>query len=313
MTVDLSSIRLAHERIEPFVHHTPIQTSQILDDRTAARLFFKCENFQKGGAFKARGAFNAINALDKNALRHGVVTHSSGNHGAAVALAAASMNVCAYVVMPETASRVKKAAVNHYGATVIECSATLKDRETTCHRVIEETGATFIHPYDDDAIIAGQGTAAMELFADVDGLDVVMCPVGGGGLLGGTAIAARGVSSQTRVIAAEPEGADDAKRSFDQGQWIEQTNPVTVADGLLTSLGQRNFAIIKEQVDDILTVSEVSIIHAMRLIWQHMKMVVEPSGAVPLGAILQHPTHFQGKRVGVVVSGGNVDLDKLPW
>ena len=313
MTVTLNDISVAHQRILPFIHNTPVQTSRMLNRRLGGELYFKCENFQKGGAFKARGAFNAIHSLDEQTALRGIVTHSSGNHAAAVALAAASRGTSAHVVMPDNASAVKKAAVSGYGAHIIECAPNLIARETTTQQVIKETGATFIHPFDDARVISGQGTAAMEMIKQVGELDMVICPVGGGGLLSGTAIACRGLTPKTNIIAAEPLGADDAKRSFDSGKLIEQTNPTTIADGLLTSLGVLNFAIIQQHVDDILTTSESTIIEAMRLIWQHMKIIVEPSAAVPLAMLLEHSLDLSGKRIGIILSGGNIDIDHLPW
>jgi len=328
MSVSLEEIRQAHQRILPFIHHTPIHTSRLINDRVGAKLFFKCENFQKGGAFKARGAFNAVYSLDRQSVAKGIVTHSSGNHAAAVALAAASRNAPAYVVMPSNAPSVKKAAAAGYGAQIIECEPNLSARETTAERVLKETGGTFLHPYDDERVIAGQGTAALELIGDMgmgmnmniememnmkmEKPDIVMCPVGGGGLLAGTAIGSKSLLPGIRVIAAEPAGADDAKRSFQAGYLIEQSRPDTIADGLLTSLGKINFPIIMQNVDDILTVSEANIILAMRLIWQYMKIVVEPSGAVPLGALLEHRPDLNDKRIGIILTGGNVDPDHLP-
>ncbi|NKB76479.1 MAG: pyridoxal-phosphate dependent enzyme [Gammaproteobacteria bacterium] len=317
MSVTFDDITQAHGRIAPFIHRTPVYSSRIINDIVGGQLFFKCENFQKGGAFKARGAFNAVHSLDEAMVKKGVVTHSSGNHAAAVALAANSRNTIAHVVMPSNASAVKKAAVMGYGATVIECAPILADREATAEEIIRETGATFLHPYDDERVIAGQGTAALEMIEDLSktghSLDIVMCPVGGGGLLAGTALTARSLLPEAQVIAAEPLGADDAKRSFDAGVLIEQTAPNTIADGLLTSVGKTNFPIIMQNVDEILTVSEQSIVHAMRLIWQHMKLVVEPSAAVPLAALLSREVGLGDKKVGIILSGGNVDLDRLPW
>lgn len=311
MTTTFQNIKKAHERISPFVHRTPIHSSRIINEMVGGQLFFKCENFQKGGAF------NAIHSLDEVTVKRGVVTHSSGNHAAAVALGANSRNTTAHVVMPSNASAVKKAAVKGYGANVIECAPVLADRESTAKRIIEETGATFLHPYNDERVIAGQGTAALEMIEDLaeagEKLDIVMCPVGGGGLLAGTALVTRSLLPTAKIVAAEPKGADDAKRSFDAGVLIPQTAPDTIADGLLTSVGEINFPIIMENVDDILTVSEESIIGAMRLMWQHMKVIVEPSGAVPLAAILEHELDLKNRKMGIILSGGNVDIDRLPW
>lgn len=308
-----AAIGAAHARIAPFIHRTPVLTSGRLDAIAGARLHFKCENFQKAGAFKARGAFNAVLSLSDEAARAGVYTHSSGNHGAALALAARTRGVPAYIVMPSTASETKTAAVAGYGAEITLCEPTLAAREATAARIGARTGAHFVHPYDDDAVIAGQATAAVELIEAVEGLDVLMCPVGGGGLMAGMALAARWLAPSARVIAAEPAGADDAWRSFTSRVRQPQTSPDTIADGLRTSLGERNFAIMIEQVDDVITASEAAIVEAMRLIWSSMKIIVEPSSAVPLAAILERRPSLAGQRVGVILTGGNVDLDRLPW
>lgn len=311
MTITYRDIVAAHQRIKPFIHKTPILRCAHIDAMVGAELFFKCENFQKCGAFKARGAFNAVHLLSDPS--RGVITHSSGNHAAAVAIAAASRNIPAYVVMPHTAPAPKKAAVRGYGAQVIECEPNLAARQAAANQLIENTGAEFIHPYDNYAVIAGQGTAAKELIEEIGVLDHMMCPVGGGGLLAGTALSSKQLLPDVQVIAAEPSGADDAKRSFTTGYIIPQTNPLTIADGLLTSLGERNFPIIQELVDDILTVSEEAIIHAMRTVWQYMKIIIEPSCAVPLAALLEHQPNLYGKKIGIILTGGNVDIDKLPW
>ncbi|MDB9999652.1 pyridoxal-phosphate dependent enzyme [Porticoccaceae bacterium] len=313
MTVTYNDIRQSHERIKPFIHRTPILTSRIINELVGAELYFKCENFQKGGAFKARGAFNAVHSLSEEQLAKGLVTHSSGNHAAALALACASRGAKATVVMPSNSPKPKKVAVAGYGATIVECEPTLAARETTANKILAETQGTFLHPYDNDQVIAGQGTAAKEMIEDGPAFDLVMCPVGGGGLLAGTAISVKELLPDAKVIAAEPLGADDAKRSFDAGKRILQTQPSTIADGLLTSLGERNFAIIQQSVDNILTAQEANIIRAMRLIWQHMKIVIEPSAALPLACLLEHKLDLKGKKVGIILSGGNVDIDKLPW
>ena len=313
MTVTYQDICDAHTRIKPFIHRTPVMSSQLINDVVGGDLFFKCENFQKGGAFKARGAFNAVHSMAAEEVAKGIVTHSSGNHAAAVALAGRSRGARAYVIMPSTSPAPKKAAVKGYGATIIECEPVLSTRESEAKRVLSETGGCFLHPYNDDRVIAGQGTAAKEMIEDSGPFDIVMCPVGGGGLLGGTALVTRELLPGAQVIAGEPAGADDAKRSFDSGTLVPQTNPQTIADGLLTSLGERNFAIIQENVDQILTVSEQNIVKAMRLIWQHMKVLIEPSSAVPLGCILEHKLDLTSKRVGIILSGGNIDIDRLPW
>ncbi len=313
MSLPFAQCLSAHQRITPFIHRTPVLSSTRLNRLVNAELLFKCENFQKGGSFKARGAFNVVHSLDHRQLQNGLVTHSSGNHAAAVALAAASRQAKAHVVMPENASLAKKSAVRSYGGILIECPPTLAARERCAQKVLAETNGLFLHPYDDKGIIAGQGTAALELIEETGQLDAVLCPVGGGGLLAGVAIVSRALQPKTAVVAAEPAGADDAKRSFESGHLVPQTDPNTMADGLLTSLGTLNFAIIQRKVDRILTVSEANIVRAMRLIWQYLKIVIEPSSAVPLGALLEHPCDLKGARVGVILTGGNVDLDRLPW
>ncbi|NIS70078.1 MAG: pyridoxal-phosphate dependent enzyme [Proteobacteria bacterium] len=309
----IEDIREAVERIRPFVHRTPVLTCSTLNRICGTEMFFKCENFQKVGAFKIRGATNAVFALDDQEASRGVATHSSGNHAAALALAARWRGIRAYVVMPQNAPRVKIDAVTGYGAEIVFCEPTLEAREETLAEVVSTTGAAFVHPYNDPLVIAGQGTAALELCEEVTGLDVVMTPVGGGGLLSGTAITVSAVSPQAEVIAAEPERADDAYRSFRARRLIPATNSDTLADGLLTSLGDLTFSIIIRYVKDIYTVSEEGIVQAMRYIWERMKIIVEPSAAVPLGALLAKPKHLLGKRIGVILSGGNVDLADLPW
>jgi len=309
----LADILTAAGRIAPYAHRTPVLTCAALDERLGARIFLKCENFQKVGAFKFRGAANAVFSLDAAAATRGVATHSSGNHAQALALAARLRGIPAFIVMPDNAPTVKKAAVAGYGGRITYCEPTLKARETTLERVVQETGAEVVHPYNDDRVIAGQGTAALELLEDVPGLDAVMVPVGGGGLLSGTAIAATSLQPGIRVIAAEPEGADDACRSFRAGRIIPSVAPKTVADGLLTSLGDRTFPVIRERVEDIVTVSEAAIIAAMKFIWERAKLVIEPSSAVPVAALWEKKIDLDGLRVGIILSGGNVDLDRLPW
>ncbi|RLD68655.1 MAG: threonine/serine dehydratase [Bacteroidetes bacterium] len=309
----LGDIKKAHERIRPFIHKTPVLTSSGIDAIIGASVYFKCENFQKVGAFKFRGATNAVLLLDDRIKKLGVATHSSGNHAAALALAAKNMGIKAYVVMPETAPLIKKKAVKSYGAEITFCAPTLAARESTLNEVIEKTGATFIHPYNNKDIICGQGTAALELLDEYSDLDIIMAPVGGGGLLSGTAIAAKELNPNIKVIAAEPQNADDAYRSFKSGYLIPSENPNTIADGLLTSLCNLTFKIISEKVDEIVTVSENGIIEAMRLIWERMKIIVEPSSAVPLAAVLENKQLFFGKKIGIILSGGNVDLNKLPF
>ena len=303
----------AAARVHGLVHRTPVMTSRAVDTMVDATLHFKCENLQKVGAFKARGATNAVVALDEAAARRGVATHSSGNHAAALAFAAAGRGIRAHVVMPRTAPPVKKAAVAGYGAEITECEPTLAARETTLDAVVARTGATFIHAYDNPMVIAGQGTAALELITDVPDLDAVKAPVGGGGLMSGTAIAVAASRPDIELWGAEPAGADDAFRSLRDGQRHPSIEPLTIADGLLTALSDRTFRILSERLQGVLTVSEEGIVRAMRLLWERIKLVVEPSGAVPLAALLEHPGHFKGRRVGLIISGGNVDLDSLPW
>lgn len=309
----ISDVREAADRIQPYVHCTSVLTCSTLNEMCDAELFFKCENFQKVGAFKIRGATNAVFSLSEEEAAKGVATHSSGNHGAALALAARWRGIKAYVVMPGNAPRVKKDAVANYGAEIIFCKPTVKDREKRLAELLERTGAALVHPYNDHRVISGQGTAALELCQEIPELDMVMAPVGGGGLLSGTAITVNALSPKTLVIAAEPERADDAHRSFHAGKIIPIDNPDTIADGLRTSLGDLTFPIIKRYVQDIITVSEAEIVSAMRTIWERMKIIVEPSASVPLGAILTKRPEFSGKRIGVILSGGNVDLTKLPW
>jgi threonine dehydratase len=310
---DKQAIEVAARRIQPYVHHTPVLTSHILDDMGGGSFYFKCENFQKAGAFKSRGATNAVMMLPDELLAKGVCTHSSGNHAAALSRAAALRNARAYIVMPENSSRVKVAAVKHYGGIIRFCKPNLESRESTLREVQEETGATEIHPYNDYRIIAGQATAAMELLEETGSLDILMAPVGGGGLLSGTALAGNYFSPGIKVIAAEPQGADDACRSFETGSFVPSVDPDTIADGLLTSLGSLTFPIILDHVHAIQTVSEESIIRAMRLIWERMKIIVEPSSAVPFAAVLENKELYRDKRTGIILSGGNVDLSKLPW
>ncbi|HJT80264.1 MAG TPA: pyridoxal-phosphate dependent enzyme [Chthoniobacterales bacterium] len=312
-SLTLDAIQAAHQRIRPHVHRTPVLTSSRLNKASGASLFFKCENLQKIGAFKARGAANAVFSLDEATARRGVATHSSGNHAQALAVAAKSRGIPAYIVMPSNSARVKIAAVEGYGARIVFCEPTLAARETTCDEVMAKTGATLIHSFENFDVMAGQGTAAVELLEDVPDLDVIMCPIGGGGLLAGTAVAAKALRPNIRVIAAEPVNADDAAKSFQAGRLIQNTNTNTIADGLRTNVGAPNFAIIQEYVDDIVTVSEESIVTAMRTIWEAMKIIVEPSAAVPYAAILENKIEGAEKRVGIILSGGNVDLDALPW
>lgn len=306
-------IRAAAERIAPYVHHTPVLQSSFLNGFAGCTLFFKCENFQKAGAFKSRGAVNAVFSLNASEARAGVCTHSSGNHAQALARAAALRGIEAYIVMPENAPEVKIAAVKHYGGHITFCAPTLQAREETLARIAEEKGAREIHPYNNYVVIAGQATAGMELIGQEPALDILLTPVGGGGLLSGTALSAHYFSQGSEVRAAEPAGADDAWRSLKEGSIIPSIEPRTIADGLLTSLGSRTFPIIRQYVKDIHRVSEEGIVSAMILIWERMKIVVEPSAATGLAAVLEHPETFRGKKVGIILSGGNVDLRKLPW
>ena len=309
----LQDLQQAYDRVKPLVHRTPVLTCKAIDDIAGCEIYFKCENFQKVGAFKYRGGTNTILSLTEEEKRNGVATHSSGNHAQAVALAAKMQNIRAYIVMPSTAPSVKKNAVRGYGAQIIECEPTLQAREENLERVLQETGATMVHPYNDYRIILGQATAAMELFEEVSNLDYLLTPVGGGGLLSGSALAAHYLSPETKVIAGEPEGADDAYKSFQSGKLQPSVNPKSIADGLLTSLGEKPFGIIKELVDDIITVSEDEIKSAMKLVWERMKIVIEPSSAVPVAALLKSKSRFSKKHVAIIISGGNVDLEKISF
>jgi threonine dehydratase len=309
----LNDLRQAAKRIKPYAHRTPILTCESLNQQVGAQVFLKCENLQKIGAFKFRGACNAVFSLSEVEAARGVVAHSSGNHAQALALAARLRGIPAYIVMPSTAPAVKKAAVAGYGGQITFCEPTLAARESTQAEVIARTGATEVHPYNNPRVIAGQGTAALELLEDIPDLDVILAPVGGGGLLSGTAIAATECSPRIRVIAAEPERADDAYRSLQAGKILPSEHPQTIADGLLTSLGSLTFPIIQKRVEQIVTVSEAGIIAAMKFAWERTKIVIEPSAAVPLGLLWERKIDLGNLRVGVILSGGNVDLEKLPW
>jgi threonine dehydratase/serine racemase len=312
---DISDIRAAARRIAPHVHRTPVMTSQTLNEIAGRALLFKCENLQKVGAFKMRGAANAVMKLSDEAAARGVVTHSSGNFAQALALAAKRRGIPAHIVMPRTASSVKRQAVEGYGARIYPCEPTLPARESTAAKVLAETGGTLLHPYNHGDIIAGQGTCAMELLEDAGELDAIIAPIGGGGLMSGICLATRALAPSARLFAAEPAGADDAARSLAAGRLIPQTNPNTIADGLLTSLGDLTWPIVRDHVERIFTVDDDEIIAAMRLIWQRMKLLIEPSAAVPVAVVLSRAfRELVGvRRVGVVLSGGNVDLDRLPW
>ncbi|WP_080239788.1 threonine ammonia-lyase [Spirosoma rigui] len=314
--IALDTIREAHDRIRPHIHRTAVLTNQTINEKANARLFFKCENFQKIGAFKARGGLNAVLQVAANREGKAITTHSSGNHAQAVAFAARQVGLPAYIVMPRTAPQVKKDAVLGYGAEVIECEPTLDAREAGVRTVMERTGAVLVHPFDDDRVIAGQATAAKELIEDYGQearFDLILAPVGGGGLLSGTALSTRYLSPGTRVVAGEPEGAADAILSFQSGRVEKAPYINTIADGLMTSLSERTLAIIRTHVTDILTVSDAEIIAAMRLVWERMKIIIEPSCAVPLAVVLKHPDQFAGQKVGIILTGGNVDLGKLPF
>lgn len=309
----LEDLRAAATRIAPHARRTPVFTSRTLDELAGAACFFKCENVQRAGAFKFRGACNAVYSLPSDAAARGVVTHSSGNHAQALALAARLRGLPAHIVMPANVLAVKRAAVEGYGGRVTLCEPTLAAREAAAARIQRETGAELVHPYDDFRVIAGQGTAALELIEEISGLDALIAPVGGGGLLSGTAIAAAALGPGAAVYGAEPAAADDALRSLRAGRIIPMENPKTLADGLLTSLGEKTFPIIRDRVRDILTVSEDEIVAAMRLVWERMKILIEPSAAVPVAALLARRAQPLGTRIGVILSGGNVDLDRLPW
>jgi threonine dehydratase len=306
-------IEAARARIAGKVSCTPVMTSATLDAHSGAQLSFKCENLQKGGAFKARGATNAVLALPEDQARRGVATHSSGNHGAALARAARLRGIRAYVVMPENTAAAKRDAVSRWGAEITWCAPTQSAREHAVQQVLTATGATLIHPYDDLAVMAGQATVAVELLSQVPELDVILCPIGGGGLLSGTAVAAKKLKPAIRIIGVEPAGADDAARSFRAGTIVPRNNPETIADGLRASVGEKPFAEIRRWVDDIVTVPDEAIVRAMRQLWEVLKIVVEPSGAVPYAALLEPRNALAGARIGLIVSGGNVDLDRLPW
>ena len=313
MPPTLQDIQQAARRIKPYIHRTPVLTNESLNQAVGANVFLKCENMQKVGAFKFRGASNAVWSLSEEEAAHGVCTHSSGNHAQALALAARMRGIPAYIVMPNNAPSVKKNAVAGYGGQITFCEPTLEARESTLERIQLDTGASVVHPYNDERVIAGQGTAALELLEEVSDLDGIIAPVGGGGLLSGTSIAATEIKHGLRVIAGEPEMADDAYRSIKAGEILPSVNPKTIADGLLTSLGTLTFPIIQKRVDQIVTVSEKGIIEAMKFIWERAKIIIEPSAAVAVGVLWEKKIDLYGLKVGVILSGGNVDLEKLPW
>ncbi|HVT73574.1 MAG TPA: pyridoxal-phosphate dependent enzyme [Lacunisphaera sp.] len=310
----IETIRAAHERIRPFIKRTPVLTSEALDAAAGAQLFFKCENLQAAGAFKSRGACNAVFSLTDAEAAHGVVTHSSGNHAAALARAAQLRGITAHIVMPAGAPASKVHNVGSYGGWITFCEPNLTAREKACAEVAARTGATIVHPFDDLRVAAGQGTAALELLEDQPELDLILCPVGGGGLLSGTAVAAKAVRPGIRVVGVEPALADDVAQSFRAGRRISIPTPATIADGLRTNCtGEKNFPIIREYVDDIVTVSEEAIVAAMRELWEKLRMVIEPSAAVPFAAVRERKVDATRRRIGVILTGGNVDLEKLPW
>jgi threonine dehydratase len=309
----LADMLIAHERIKPHIHRTPVLTSRVINELSGAELFFKCENLQKGGAFKARGASNAVFGLNDAQAAKGVATHSSGNHGTCLSYAAGRRGIPCTVVMPRTAPQTKKDAVRGYGGKVVECEPSTTSREAVFAEVVAETGAEFVHPYNDPRVIAGQGTCSKELIEQVDGLDAVIAPIGGGGMVSGTCLTLSNLAPQIKIYAAEPEQADDAYRSFRAGHIIADDAPNTVADGLKVPLKELTWHFVSKHVTDIFTASEQEIVDAMKLIWKRMKIVMEPSSAVPLATILKNRDVFAGKRVGVIITGGNVDLDKLPW
>jgi threonine dehydratase len=313
-TLTIEAIREAHERIRPFVKRTPVLTSDALDTAAGARLFFKCENLQAAGAFKSRGACNAVFSLTDAEAAHGVVTHSSGNHAAALARAAQLRGITAHIVMPAGAPESKVHNVGSYGGWITFCEPNLAAREKACAEVAARTGATIVHPFDDLRVAAGQGTAALELLEEQPELDLILCPVGGGGLLSGTAVAAKAVRPGIRVVGVEPALADDVAQSFRAGRRISIPTPATIADGLRTNCtGEKNFPIIREYVDDIVTVSEEAIVAAMRELWEKLRLIIEPSAAVPFAAVREGKVDATGRRIGIILTGGNVDLDNVPW
>lgn len=313
MLPGIEDIKNAVKRVKPYVHHTPVFESRTINQRTGSAVFFKCENFQRMGAFKMRGATNAILQLSEADRSKGVVTHSSGNFAQALALAADTLDTKAYIVMPSNAPKVKMDAVKEYGAEIIECAPNLYSREKTCETVRQKTNATFIHPYDDINVILGQGTAAWELIKEVGELDIILAPVGGGGLIAGTAIAQHYLLPESQTIGSEPFGADDAYLSMKIGKIQPSVNPITIADGLKTQLGKNNFPIIHKYVSNIIRVEESEIVAAMKYVWERMKIIIEPSSAVAVAALFRKRERFLKKKVGVILSGGNVDLTQLPF
>jgi threonine dehydratase len=313
MNLDFDAVRRAQRRLEGLARRTPVLTSAHFDALAGGRVFFKCENFQRAGAFKFRGAANAVFSLSDTDAARGVATHSSGNHGQALALAAKLRGIPATVVMPDNAPRIKRAAVEGYGANIVFCAPTQADREHTLAAVVAKSGAHVVHPYEDWDVMAGQGTAAAELCAEVPDLDLVLAPIGGGGLISGTSVSVKALAPGARVIGAEPAGADDAWRSLRAGRRVTDVKPDTIADGLRATVGENTFGIISRLVADIVRVDDAAIVRAMRLVWERLKIVIEPSSAVPVAALTEHAVDALGLRVGVILTGGNVDLDRLPW
>ena len=313
LDLSIDDVRAAHARIKPYIHNTPVLTSSFLDNISGATMFFKCENFQKAGAFKVRGASNAVFGLTDEQVKNGVATHSSGNHALSLSYAAGRRGIPCHVVMPRTAPQAKKDAVTGYGGIITECEPSTTSREAVFAEVAAKTGAEFVHPYNDPRVIAGQGTCSLELIEEITDLDIIVAPIGGGGMISGTCLTLSNLAPHIKIYAAEPEQADDAARSFKAGHIIADDAPVTVADGLKVPLKENTWHFVSQFVEDVLTASEQEIIDAMKLTWQRMKIVMEPSCAVPLAVILKNPDIFAGKRVGVIVTGGNVDMDKLPW
>jgi threonine dehydratase len=313
LPIDMNAIRAAHERIRPQIHLTPMFTSESLDKFAGAKLFFKCENLQKTGSFKFRGATNAVFSLTDEQAARGVVTQSSGNHAAAISLAARRRGIPAWIVMPRTAPRAKRLAVESYGGRVTECEHDIASRDAACNTLQEKTGAVLIHPYNNECVIAGQGTAAVELLEEVPDLDIIVAPVSGGGLLSGTAIASKSLRPSIRVVGAEPENADDAYRSLAAGKIEPAAKTLTIADGLRATLCPLTFSILRERVDEIALLTEEEILSSMKLLWERLKLIVEPSGAVSAGIVLEKKIRIEGKRVGIILSGGNLDLDHIPF
>lgn len=313
LPVDFDAIRAAHERIRHQIHRTPVFTSESLDKLTGARLFFKCENLQKTGSFKFRGATNAIFSLTEEEAARGVVTQSSGNHAAAISLAASRRGIPAWIVMPRTAPRAKRLAVESYGGRVTECEHDVASRDAACKALQEKTGAVLIHPYNNERVIAGQGTAAVELLEEIPDLDIIITPVSGGGLLSGTAIASKSLRPSIRVVGAEPKNADDAYRSLAAGKIEPAATTVTIADGLRATLCPLTFSILRARVDEIALVTEEEILASMKLLWERLKLIVEPSGAVSAGVVFEKKIPTEGKRIGIILSGGNLDLDYIPF